>query len=82
MTAKKTVTNTDWIDPDDAPDLSTQEWQSKFDSAPVVRGRPIKDNPKISTTLRLSQDVLAALKATGKGWQTRVEKTLRQSLGL
>ncbi len=26
-------------DPDEAPDLSTPEWQAKFDAAPVDRGR-------------------------------------------
>ncbi len=33
---------------------------------------------KQSTTLRLDADVLAALKATGKGWQTRVNEVLRE----
>ncbi len=82
MTAKETITHQEWSDIDDAPDLATPHWQEKFDAAPVARGRPVLANPKVSTTIRLSQDVLAALRATGKGWQTRVEQTLRHSLGL
>jgi uncharacterized protein (DUF4415 family) len=82
MTAKESVTHLDWSDIDDAPDLTTPEWKAQFEAAPVVRGRPQSPTHKISTTIRLSQDVLFALKATGKGWQTRVEQTLRHSLGL
>ncbi len=82
MTAKKIAMQPEWSDIDDAPDISTPEWTIKFDAATVVRGRPQSQKPKISTTIRLSQDVLSALKATGKGWQTRVEQTLRHSLGL
>jgi uncharacterized protein (DUF4415 family) len=31
--------------------------------------------------LRLDPDVLAALRGTGKGWQTRVNALLREALG-
>lgn len=40
-------------------------------------GRPKSDNPKIATTVRLDADVLSAFKATGKGWQTRMNAALR-----
>lgn len=33
-------------------------------------------------TLHLDPDVLAALKADGKGWQTRANAALRRALGL
>jgi uncharacterized protein (DUF4415 family) len=33
---------------------------------------------KVPTTIRFDADVLAALKATGKGWQTRVNAVMRQ----
>ena len=38
-------------------------------------GRPVgsqKAKPKVPTTIRFDADVLAALKASGRGWQTRV----------
>ncbi len=47
-----------------------------------LRGRPKVEQPKQTVAIRLSADLLAALRATGKGWQTRAEETLRRSLGL
>ncbi len=44
-------------------------------------GRPagsVKAVPKQPTTIRFDADVLAALKATGKGWQTRVNEAMRE----
>lgn len=42
-----------------------------------VRG-PQKTSTKRSTTIRFDVDVLEALKATGKGWQTRVNDAMRE----
>lgn len=42
------------------------------------RGRPRTDEPKVFTAIRLDVDLLNAFKATGKGWQTRVNAALRQ----
>lgn len=47
------------------------------------RGRPVgsvKANPKVATTIRFDQDVLDALKASGRGWQTRVNDAMRDWL--
>lgn len=49
------------------------------------RGRPVgskKVNAKVAVKLRLDPDVLAALRATGDGWQTRVNDTLRATFAL
>ncbi|RYY80517.1 MAG: hypothetical protein EOO69_02315 [Moraxellaceae bacterium] len=43
-------------------------------------GRPVSENPKVSTTVRFDADVLAAFKATGKGWQTRMNSALKEWL--
>ena len=46
-------------------------------------GRPVgtlKTVPKIATNIRFDSDVLAALKATGRGWQTRVNELLRADI--
>jgi uncharacterized protein (DUF4415 family) len=40
-------------------------------------GRPAVANPKTAISIRLDADVLEAIKATGDGWQTRVNETLR-----
>jgi len=43
-----------------------------------TRGRPKADQTKVFTAIRLDADVLETFKATGKGWQTRVNAALRQ----
>lgn len=45
-----------------------------------ARGRPPIETPKIATAIRFDADVLAGLRATGKGWQTRVNDAMRQWL--
>lgn len=40
-------------------------------------GRPVAENPKVSTTIRFDADVIAFFKASGKGWQTRMNQVLR-----
>jgi uncharacterized protein (DUF4415 family) len=39
-------------------------------------GRPIAANPRRQVTIRLPESVLAAWKATGPGWQTRMAELL------
>ena len=49
------------------------------------RGRPVgstKANAKQPVKLRLDPDVLAVLRATGPGWQTRVNTILRERFAL
>jgi uncharacterized protein (DUF4415 family) len=43
-------------------------------------GRPKSAAPKVQTAIRFDPDVLARLKATGKGWQTRVNDAMREWL--
>ena len=69
------------FDRDTAPDLSGDGWPEKFAKAPVRRGRPPVVRPKVSTTIRLSQDVIDHFKAGGRGWQTRVDEALREWIG-
>ena len=82
MTENNPSTDGIWMDPDDAPDLSQQPWAGLFAAAPVVRGRPRAENPKISTTIRLSREVLDRFKAGGKGWQTRIDLALAEWLAM
>ena len=46
------------------------------------RGRPPKENPKVSTTLRLDPEVLDYFREEGKGWQTRINEALREYVAL
>ncbi len=43
-------------------------------------GRSPLNSPKEPVTLRVDGDVLAAIKATGRGWQTRVNAVLREAV--
>ena len=43
-----------------------------------ARGRPTAAVVKERITIRFDADVLAALRATGKGWQTRVNDAMRE----
>jgi uncharacterized protein (DUF4415 family) len=48
-----------------------------------ARGRPVgtrKDDTKQAVTVRYSPDVLIAFKATGAGWQARMNEALRDWL--
>lgn len=40
-------------------------------------GRPRKLNPKVFTGIRLDADIVEAFKATGSGWQTRINDALK-----
>jgi uncharacterized protein (DUF4415 family) len=44
-----------------------------------IRGAQ-KTPTKVSTTIRLSPDVLAAFKSEGNGWQTRIDTALKDWL--
>lgn len=45
-------------------------------------GRKPDPNAKQLLTLRLDPDVIAAFRATGDGWQTRMNEALRKAAGL
>lgn len=47
-----------------------------------IGGRPKAENPKVAVSLRLDQDVVAQFKASGPGWQTRMNRALREAAGL
>jgi uncharacterized protein (DUF4415 family) len=44
------------------------------------RGRPPVAVPRPTLNMRVDADVLAAFKATGPGWQTRINAVLRQAV--
>ena len=63
----------DQIDTSDIPELPPGEWKD------AVRGRfyrPVKQ----PISMRLDADVVAWLKKRGKGYQTRVNSILRQTM--
>ena len=47
------------------------------------RGRPagtVKDDTKQAVTIRYSPDVISAFRATGEGWQARMNEALKEWL--
>lgn len=59
----------------DARELADQEFQQL---RPM--GRPKAEVTKERITIRLSPDVVAKFRATGSGWQSRMDKALREYL--
>ena len=87
MLAKKQPGSPETTDPDDAPELTP----AMLDRAEVFegdrfvrrgRGRPRSDAPKETIAIRLDQDVLERLRASGPGWQSRINQMLRRNLAL
>lgn len=88
----------EWIDPDDAPeltdkDLARGEWtiggkvvsekEGREAFAKRLRGRPIGSvsrSPKKLTTIRLSAEVIEQFRASGAGWQTKIDLALKDWL--
>ena len=66
------------LDRDTTPDLSRDGWPEKFAKATVQRGRPRVAKPKVSTTIRLSPDVIEHFTVDVRGWQTRIDRALRE----
>lgn len=88
----------DWIDPDDAPEL-TAELAAVAEIAiggkvfrpatgylgpdGVKLGRPpLRAVAKQQVTLRLDPDVIARFREDGPGWQGRINAALRKAVGL
>lgn len=83
MNVNKKTSPTSWTDPDEAPELDESffERADEFDGERMVRrGRPPGSGNKVSTTVRFDADIVAAFRAQGPGWQTRMNEALREWL--
>ena len=70
-------------DPDDAPELLNdffRHGEVRHGERLIRRGRPpLSGKPKTAITLRLDEDVVAAYREIGEGWQTRINSDLRRA---
>lgn len=62
-------------DPDSIP-YTDEEWESVRPFLIRGPGRPPSLEPKVQVTLRLDQEVVSTLRATGPGWQTLANSIL------
>jgi len=68
------ITAAAMADPD-APPFTDAEWE---EVKPLVRrGRPLGSGSKTQVTLRLDVEVLEKFRASGDGWQTRINEALK-----
>jgi uncharacterized protein (DUF4415 family) len=81
MSGKLKGSRRNWRDPDDAPEI-TQRWIAGADlyrgKKLVRRGRPAGTAKKTQTTVRISNEVLKFFRASGRGWQTRMDEALKK----
>ncbi len=63
-------------DPDATP-LSTQQLQA-MQPMKALRGRPKSASKKLLVSVRYSPEVIEFFKATGEGWQARMDSVLRR----
>jgi len=88
MSGKKTSSKNTLLETDDAPELTEDFFKHAdlFAGEKLIRkDRPkgtFKENPKAPVKIRLDEDVLEAIRASGDGWQTRINDALRASLRL
>ena len=81
------------LDLDEAPPLTAEQLAElrparevhtpqEFAALTAVRrrGRPVAADPKVPVTIRLDASTVAAFKATGAGWQTRMNVILAAHL--
>lgn len=59
--------------------LTRAEMRAGVEAYRKRRGRPV-GSEKESTTIRFDRDILAAFRARGPGWQTRMNAALREWL--
>jgi uncharacterized protein (DUF4415 family) len=87
MPVNKHSDSTGWTDPDDAPELTADMLAGVevLEGGRFVRrgpGRPKAEVTKEKISVRLDPDVLARLRESGPGWQSRINTVLRMALGL
>jgi len=82
MTGKRSVSRKSSFEKDDAPEL-TAGWFERAElhngRKLVRRGRPKGSGTKELVSLRLDKTALAAFRATGPGWQVRINETVARA---
>jgi len=79
----------DWDAVSDNPEWTEEDFKNARPFAEVfpdlmasiqrARGRPKSENPKKRITLRVDDEVIERFRATGPGWQSRMNEALRKA---
>lgn len=69
----------DGVDEDDRP-ISSRELRAGLEVVRAKRGRPAGTATKEQVAIRFDREVLAAFRAGGDGWQTRMNDALKDWL--
>ena len=93
MTEKSKSTERDWSKFDahvitqeeyeELPELDDEffECADLYEGNKLIRaGRPVSASHKVLLTVRYDSEVLEAFRATGRGWQTRMNEALKEWL--
>jgi uncharacterized protein (DUF4415 family) len=67
---------------DEAPEFTARDFakaEVRDGERLVRRGRPPLDQAKVAIKLRLDADIISSYRATGDGWQTRINADLRRA---
>lgn len=83
---------TDWEEVNDNPEMTEAEiaelrpfrevFPDLADAIDRKLGRPKAESPKKAISIRLDQEVIDRFKASGDGWQSRMNEALRKAVGL
>lgn len=74
--------NPEWTEQDFALAKTGEDIPAHIRAAfPKTRGRP-KGETKQMVSLRLDKDILERFRATGPGWQSRINEALRKTAGV
>jgi uncharacterized protein (DUF4415 family) len=76
------ITDEEFVSARPAREVLPPEFFTGMEALRRARGRPPVEHPRKLVSIRLDQDVLEKFKSSGKGWQTRINETLRKASGL
>ena len=77
---REVLDNPEWTEEDFANARPfTEVFPDLAESIKRSRGRPALESPRQQISIRLDPEVITKFKATGKGWQSRINEVLKQA---
>jgi uncharacterized protein (DUF4415 family) len=82
----KPYTDADWAEVSDNPEWTAEDFAKAVpfavafpELAATIRRRGVQKAPtKVSTTIRLSPEVLDHFRGSGSGWQSKIDRALKE----